>query len=104
MEPFTSLNFIRLKLRIKKTKQSNLFRSDRGGEYFSKEFDNFCEEHGIIHQKSTLFTPQQKGLAKRKNRIFTNMINSMLLNAKLSACHVHNRITSMKIHVSPYEI
>ena len=42
------------------------------------------------------------------------MINSMLLNAKLpnnlwreallTTCPVHNRITSMKTHVSPYEI
>ena len=24
-------------------------RSDRGGEYFPKIFDDFCAEHGIIH-------------------------------------------------------
>ena len=27
-------------------------RSDRGGEYFSNEFDSFCAEHGIIHERT----------------------------------------------------
>ena len=29
-------------------------RSDRGGEYFSNEFDSFCAEHGIIHERTPL--------------------------------------------------
>ena len=42
------------------------------------------------------------------------MINSMIINAKVplflwgealfTACHIHNRITSKKTHVSTYEI
>ena len=42
------------------------------------------------------------------------MINSMMINAKVplflwgealfTTCHIHNRITSKKTHVSPYEI
>jgi transposase InsO family protein len=27
-------------------------RSDRGGEYFSSEFSEFCIEHGIIHERT----------------------------------------------------
>jgi hypothetical protein len=27
-------------------------RSDRGGEYFANEFDSFCAEHGIIHERT----------------------------------------------------
>ena len=27
-------------------------RSDRGGEYFSNEFHLFCEEHGIVHERT----------------------------------------------------
>ena len=58
-------------------------RSDRGGEYFLNEFNAFYEENGIIHQCSAPHTPQQNGLVKRKYRTFQEMINSMLLNAKL---------------------
>ena len=27
-------------------------RSDRGGEYFSNEFNLICEEHGIVHERT----------------------------------------------------
>ena len=29
-------------------------RSDRGGEYFSNEFSEFCPERGIIHERTML--------------------------------------------------
>ena len=32
-------------------------RSDNGGEYTSKVFKQFCEEHGIERQMSTPYTP-----------------------------------------------
>ena len=32
-------------------------RSDRGGEYFSNLFTSFCEEHGIIHEKTPFYLP-----------------------------------------------
>lgn len=66
----------------------------------STEFSLFCEENGIVHQTSAPHTPQQKGLAKRKNRALADMVNTMILNASLpmnlwgeallTACHVHN--------------
>jgi hypothetical protein len=30
-------------------------RSDRGGQYFFKVFDEFCEKHGVIHEDASLF-------------------------------------------------
>ena len=33
-------------------------RDDKGGEYVSKEFDNFCAEHGIQRQHSVRARPQ----------------------------------------------
>ena len=44
-----------------------ILRSDRGREYFPNDFSTFCEKHGIIHQSSVPYTPQQNGLAERKN-------------------------------------
>jgi transposase InsO family protein len=35
-------------------KKIKRFRSDRGGEYFSNEFDLFYAEHGIIHEGTPL--------------------------------------------------
>jgi transposase InsO family protein len=44
-------------------------RSDHGGEYFPKIFDEFCETHGIIHERTPPYSPQSNGVAKRKNRM-----------------------------------
>ena len=97
-----------------KEKKIKILRSDRGGEYFPANFSSFCEEHGIIHQRTSPYTPQQNGLDERKNRSLVDMVNSMLLSSKLpfnlwgeallSACHIHNRIPSKITKTSPYEL
>ena len=42
-----------------------VIRSDRGGEY-DAPFDRLCQEHGIIHQTSAPYTPQQNGIVECK--------------------------------------
>ena len=59
-------------------------RSDRGGEYFSNEFDAFCAEHGIIHERTPPYSPQSNGVAERKNRTLTDLVNAMLDTSGLS--------------------
>ena len=49
-------------------------RSDRGGEYFSNEFDAFCAEHGIIHERTPPYSPQSNGVAERKNHTLTDLV------------------------------
>ena len=39
-------------------KKIKILRSDRGGEYFPTEFTLYCEENGIIHQRSAPYTLQ----------------------------------------------
>nr|AAP44650.1 putative polyprotein [Oryza sativa Japonica Group] len=53
-------------------------RSNRGGEFFSNEFDLFCEEHGIIHERTPSYSPESNGIAERKNRTLTDLVNAML--------------------------
>jgi hypothetical protein len=65
-------------------KKIKCFRSDRAGEYFSNEFDLFCMEHGIIHERTPPYSPQSNGVAKRKNYTLTDLVNSMLDTAGLS--------------------
>jgi transposase InsO family protein len=56
-------------------------RSDRGGEYFSSEFTEFCVEHGIIHERTPPYSPQSNGIAERQNRTLTELVNAMLSTA-----------------------
>jgi transposase InsO family protein len=58
--------------------------SDRGGEYFSNEFSEFCTVHGIIHERTPPYPPQSNGIAERKNRTLTDLVNAMLETAGLS--------------------
>eukprot|EP00253_Pinus_taeda_P016343 PITA_16343 len=53
-------------------------RSDRGGEFTSNEFFDFCEEHGIRREFSTARTPQQNGVVERRNRTVQQMARAML--------------------------
>ena len=58
-------------------------RIDRGGEFTSQEFNNFYNENGIRRQLTTSFTPQQNGVAERKNRTIMNMVRSMFSEKKI---------------------
>lgn len=53
-------------------------RTDRGGEYNSTEFKDYCKEHGIKRQLTTAYTPQQNGVAERKNRSIMNTVRTIL--------------------------
>ena len=55
-----------------------VLRSDRGGEYNSNEFDRFCEDIGLDRQLTVGYTPQQNGVAERKNRTIEEMMKAML--------------------------
>ena len=74
-------------------------------------FQILCKSHGIIMQTTTMYTPQQNGVAKRKNQTIMNMARILLKEKSLSnifwakavACSVYllNRspTTSVKMKV-----
>jgi transposase InsO family protein len=53
-------------------------RTDRGGEFTSTEFNDFCSKHGIKRQLTAAYTPQQNGVSERKNRTLMNMVRCMI--------------------------
>lgn len=58
-------------------------RTDRGGEFNSAEFKDFCKQHGVKRQLTTSYTPQQNGVVERKNRTVMNLVRAMLSEKKL---------------------
>ena len=50
------------------TTSLQILRSDNGGEYLAKEFQNFLSSKGILHQLTCPYTPAQNGVAERKHR------------------------------------
>ena len=113
-EAFDAFKLYKAEVENQQDKRIKILRSDRGGEYFNHAFDTFCEENGIKHERTSPFTPQQNGLAERKNQTLMEMVNYMLNQsglptnmwgeALLTACYIHNRITSRVIPTSPYEL
>jgi len=71
-----------------------VFRSDRGGEYTSKAFNNFNKQCGIIHQVTAAYTPQQNGIAERKNRTILDMARSMLKSS------TYRRLSGQKLWIA----
>lgn len=58
-------------------------RTDRGGEFTSSEFNDYCSQNGIKRQLTTAHTPQQNGVAERKNRTVMNMVRSLLIETNV---------------------
>ena len=65
-------------------KSIRILRSDGGGEYKSKEFEQFMEKEGMVHEFTAPYSPQQNGIAERKNRSLLNITRCMLLGNDVS--------------------
>jgi len=48
-------------------------RTDNGGEFVNKEFEDFLRHHGIARQLTIAYTPQQNAVAQRANRTLVEM-------------------------------
>ncbi|GJV45358.1 retrotransposon protein, putative, ty1-copia subclass [Tanacetum coccineum] len=58
-------------------------RSDRGGKYMSQEFLDNLKKHGIIAHRTPLYTPQNNGVAERRNRTLLDIVRSMMSQTTL---------------------
>ncbi|MCH85421.1 retrovirus-related Pol polyprotein from transposon TNT 1-94, partial [Trifolium medium] len=59
-------------------KAIKILRTDGGGEYTSKYFEESCVREGTTHEVTSPYTPQHNGLAERRNRTILDMARSML--------------------------
>ena len=77
--------FIKFRAEVEKSSGYviKVLRSDRGGEFLSKHFQNVCVEAGIKHQFTAPYTPQQNGVVERKNRSVMEMARSLLKSMEI---------------------
>lgn len=66
-------------------KKIRVLRSDRGGEFSSKEFVNYCEQSGITRHYTAPYSPQQNGVVERRNRTVVEMARGLLKEMGLPA-------------------
>jgi transposase InsO family protein len=77
-------------------------RSNIGSKFKNLQVKVYLKEEGIKHEYSAPYTPQQNGLAERKNRTLMDMVRTMLREYKTSnrswseavntVCHATNRL------------
>ncbi|GJZ15497.1 putative ribonuclease H-like domain-containing protein [Tanacetum coccineum] len=92
-----------------------VIRCDIGTEFKNREMNQFCKMKGILRQYSVARTPQQNGVAEKRNRTLIEAARTMLAYFKLlttfwaeavnTACYVQNRVLVVKPHnKTPYEL
>ena len=79
----------------------------------SHQFQTYLQNHGILSQRSCPYTPQQNGVAERKNRHLLDTVRSLLLESSVpakfwpealaTAVHLINRLPSHRLsNQTPY--
>jgi transposase InsO family protein len=63
-----------------------VLRSYNGGEYTSKDFNNFCIKAGIKREFIVPYNPQQNGVTERKNRTIVKATKAMIHDQSLPMC------------------
>ncbi|GJW62084.1 putative ribonuclease H-like domain-containing protein [Tanacetum coccineum] len=92
-----------------------IIRCDNGAEFKNYDMNQFCGIKGIKREFSNAKTPQQNGVAKRKNRTPIEAARTMLADSLLpipfwaeavnTACYVQNSVLVTKPHnKTPYEL
>jgi hypothetical protein len=90
-------------------------KSDNGGEFTSKEFMDYCRNHGIKRQFSIASTPQHNGVVETKNKTVQEMARTMIMDSKLTdifwtrvvhtTIHIQNRVMLRNnTDKTPYEL
>jgi hypothetical protein len=82
-------------------------RSDNGTEYTSHYLEDFLKQEGIRHELTVEYTPQQNGVAERKNRSLVETARCLMIQSGLSASfwaegiltanHIRNRCPSRSL-------
>ncbi|GJT48811.1 putative ribonuclease H-like domain-containing protein [Tanacetum coccineum] len=92
-----------------------IIRSDHGTEFKNHAMNELCAKKGIKREFSVARTPQQNGVAERKNRTLIEAARTMLADSLLpipfwaeavnTACYVLNRVLVTKPqNKTPYEL
>lgn len=114
-EAFTKFKIFKTLVELETKMKIKCFRTDRGGEFTSTEFNEFCEENGILKHLTAPYSPQQNGVVERRNRTLMEMTRSLLKHMSMPnhlwgeavrhATYLINRVaTRVLVSQTPYEI
>lgn len=81
----TSQIFKKFQIMIQTQFQSKIqiLKSDNTRDYFNSILGEFLAKEGIVHLSSCVDTPQQNGIAKRKNRHLLDVARSLMFSTNV---------------------
>ena len=95
-------------------KKPKILRSDNVGEYVGEKTQRILKKEGIEFQTTVPYSPQQNGVAERRNRSLCESARCMLFDANqptkywgeavTTACYLQNRLPTKAVNVTPYEL
>ena len=106
-EAFENLKEFKAEVKNQLGKCIKAIQSDRGGEYLLGDFKDYLTQNEIVSQLTAPRTPQQNGVAERRNRNLLEMVRSMMSYSTLpvsfwgyalkTAMHILNLVPSKSI-------
>lgn len=114
IEAFDALKKFRALVEKIPERKIEALRTDRGGEFLSMKFIQYCQEAGISRQYTASYSPQQNGVVERRNHTMVEMAQCLLQEtglpkyiwgkAILHAIYLLNRFPTRAVTGSmPYE-
>ena len=113
-EAFEKFKEFRAEVKNQLGKRIKAIRSNRDGEYLLRDFKDYLTQNGIVSQLATPRTPQQNGVAKRRNMTLLEMVRSMMSYSTLPisfwgytlkiAMHILTLASSKSVPNTPKEL
>lgn len=107
------INFVEF-IKNQTSNKPKIFRSDGGGEFVNSQLQSYLKKEGIRFEMTTPHTPQQNGIAERKNRTLNDAVRTLLIASKLpdtfwaeamnNVVYTQNRITRKSRKFAPIEL
>jgi transposase InsO family protein len=105
---------IKVSIEVEHNRKLKVFRSDRGGEFKSNEFMDYCKKIRIKRKMTTPYTPQQNRVVERRNQTIVAMARSMMKSMGVpvrfwgevvsTAVYILNRTSTKSLtSMTPYE-
>jgi transposase InsO family protein len=113
-ETFEAFKKVKTAAEIEKNNKLKALRTDRGREFTSNEFKQYCELLGVKQYLTAPYSPQQNGVVERRNQTVVGMARSLLKSMEVpgkfwgeavsTAIYLLNRApTKSVVGKTPYE-
>lgn len=60
-----------------------IIKTDNGTEFFSCQWNEFLRAHGVFHQSSCVYIPQQNDIVERKHRYILDIARALKFQANI---------------------